>query len=451
MSRWKGKKVAVLLGGRSSEREVSLKTGAACATALESRGLDVVRVDVGLDVAARLRDCGAEVAFIALHGRYGEDGSIQGLLESLAIPYTGSGVLASAICMDKVVSKLLFRSLGLAVADYRVFPAAQASTLHAKDFPFTFPVVVKPACEGSSVGVSLVKDPTHLAAACAEAARWKGDLIIERYVKGKELQVAVLDGKAMGVIEVVPANEFYDYAAKYTAGTTQYFYPARIPESDTRKLMEAAELAHRGMGCAGVTRSDFILAADGIRLHPRGQHAAGLHRHVAGAQDRGRERHPLPRALRAAPRRGSAEELTAALRRAARRADYFAAQAFCPARAYFSLGSSLSAWAYCFSAAAQLPRAAWTSPMRAKAEAMGAFSSALLALTSALSYCLIWSCLRPRLTSRRATSRMSSPGIVPLGGLSIFSIPAASSSPSMHPDAPLDDVAVVDLAVHLDA
>jgi D-alanine-D-alanine ligase len=215
-------------------------------------------------VAERLRACGAEVAFVALHGRYGEDGSIQGLLESLGIPYTGSGVLASAVGMDKVLSKLLFKSVGLDVTDYRVFPAEQAAALHGKDFPFTFPVVVKPACEGSSVGVSLVKDPTHLPAACVEAARWKGDVIVERYVKGKEVQVAVLDGKAMGVIEVVPANEFYDYAAKYTAGTTQYFYPARISESDTRKLMGAAELAHRCLGCSGVTRTDFILAADGV-------------------------------------------------------------------------------------------------------------------------------------------------------------------------------------------
>jgi D-alanine-D-alanine ligase len=264
MGQWTGKKVAVLYGGRSSEREVSLKTGAACAAALEARGLDVTRVDVGLDVAERLRACGAEVAFIALHGRHGEDGSIQGLLESLGIPYTGSGVLASAVGMDKVLSKLLFKSLGLAVADYCVYPRERAATLHANDFPFAFPVVVKPAGEGSSVGVSLVKDPTHLGAAGIEAARWKGDVIVERYVKGKEVQVAVLDGQAMGVIEVVPANEFYDYAAKYTAGTTQYFYPARISEADTHRLKEAAELAHRGMGCAGVTRTDFILAPDGI-------------------------------------------------------------------------------------------------------------------------------------------------------------------------------------------
>jgi D-alanine-D-alanine ligase len=263
MGRWTGRKVAVLHGGRSSEREVSLKTGAACAEALASRGLDVTLVDVGLDVAERLRGCGAEVAFVALHGRYGEDGAVQGLLESLAIPYTGSGVLASAVGMDKVLSKLLFKSLGLPVADYRVFPPEQAASIHGKDFPFTYPVVVKPAGEGSSVGVSLVKEPSHLAAACVEAARWKGQVIVEKYVKGKEVQVAVLDGRAMGVIEVVPANEFYDYAAKYTAGTTQYFYPARLSEADTHRLMEAAEVAHRGLGCAGVTRTDFILAPDG--------------------------------------------------------------------------------------------------------------------------------------------------------------------------------------------
>jgi len=263
MGKWDGKTVAVLYGGRSSEREVSLKTGAAVAEALREKGHAVALVDVAEDVAARLRQAGAAAAFVALHGRWGEDGCIQGLLESMAIPYTGSGVLASAVGMDKVLCKLVFKSLGLAVTDYRVFSPARAPSIHGADLPFSFPVVVKPACEGSSVGVTLVKDPSHLGEACREAARWKGDVIVERYVKGKEVQVAVLDGKALGVIEVVPANEFYDYAAKYTAGTTQYFYPARLSEPDTRKLMQAAEVAHGGLGCAGVTRTDFILAADG--------------------------------------------------------------------------------------------------------------------------------------------------------------------------------------------
>jgi D-alanine-D-alanine ligase len=261
--KWKGKKVAVLYGGRSSEREVSLKTGKACADALAAKGHDIALVDVDQDLAVRLREVRAEVAFNALHGRWGEDGCVQGLLEAMGIPYTGSGVLASAMGMDKVVSKMVFRALGLAVADYRVFPREQAAAIAVKDLPFGLPCVVKPAGEGSSVGVSLVKDPAALGKACTEAAAYKGDVIVERYVKGKEVQVAVLDGKALGVIEVVPANEFYDYAAKYTAGTTQYFYPARIAPEHERALREKAETAHRGLGCAGVTRTDFILTGDG--------------------------------------------------------------------------------------------------------------------------------------------------------------------------------------------
>lgn len=263
MSRWQGKKVAVLYGGRSSEREVSLKTGAAIADALRGRGHDVVLVDVDLEVAARLREAGAAVAFIALHGRWGEDGCVQGLLESLAIPYTGSGVMASAMGMDKIVSKAVFRTLGLTVTEYVVISPERAASVTASDVPFGLPCVVKPSGEGSSVGVHLVKDPAALAAACQDAAGYKGDVLVERYVKGKEIQVAVLDGKALGVIEVVPANEFYDYAAKYTAGTTQYFHPARIPEAHARVVSEAAEKAHRGLGCAGVTRTDFIQVADG--------------------------------------------------------------------------------------------------------------------------------------------------------------------------------------------
>jgi D-alanine-D-alanine ligase len=263
MGKWTGKRVAVLYGGRSSERDVSLKTGAAIAKALQEKGYDAVLVDVDHDVAARLRAEGVAVAFNALHGRWGEDGCVQGLLEAMGVPYTGSGVTASAIGMDKILSKLLFRSVGLDVCDYRVFPAADAERIRAADLPFGLPCIVKPANEGSSVGVSLVRQEPELAAACKEASRWKGDVIVERYVKGKECQVAVLDGKALGVIEVVPANAFYDYAAKYTAGTTQYFYPARIPDAATKMLLASGEKAHRALGCAGVTRTDFILVDDG--------------------------------------------------------------------------------------------------------------------------------------------------------------------------------------------
>jgi D-alanine-D-alanine ligase len=263
MPRWKGKKVAVLYGGQSAEREVSLRTGKACADGLAQKGYQVTLVDVDREIAARLREGGFDVAFNALHGRWGEDGCIQGLLEAMAIPYTGSGVLASAMGMDKVVAKAMFRSLGIPVVDYRVFPAARAASIALAELPFGLPCVVKPSGEGSSVGVHIVKDPTQLAEACRDAATFKGDVIVERYVKGAEVNVAVLDDKALGAIEIVPANEFYDYAAKYTAGTTKYFYPARIPEAHTRRALGAAEAAHRGLGCAGVTRVDFIVSPDG--------------------------------------------------------------------------------------------------------------------------------------------------------------------------------------------
>ena len=263
MGRWNGKKVAVLYGGRSAEREVSLKTGQACAEALRSRGLDVTLLDAGLDLPERLRACQASVAFLALHGRYGEDGCAQGLLESMGIPYTGSGVMASAVGMDKVTSKLVFREAGLSLEPNHVFPPARAASVAIGDLPFGLPAVVKPACEGSSVGVHVVKEPGQLAAALADAATFKGDLVVEQYVRGQEVNVAVLDGEALGAIEVVPSREFYDYVAKYTPGSTQYFFPARLAPEVSARVCGDAEKAYRALGCAGAARVDFIVAADG--------------------------------------------------------------------------------------------------------------------------------------------------------------------------------------------
>jgi D-alanine-D-alanine ligase len=263
MGRWSGKKVAVLYGGRSAEREVSLKTGEACAEALRSRGLDVTLVDAGLDLPERLRACGAEVAFLALHGRFGEDGCAQGLLESMGIPYTGSGVLASAMGMDKVISKLVFRDAGLSLAPYRVFPRPRAASVTVADLPFGLPSVVKPACEGSSVGVHIVKEPGQLAPALSDAASFQGDVIVEQYLRGQEVNVAVLDGEPLGAIEMVPSREFYDYVAKYTPGSTQYFFPARLSPEVTGRVCRDAGTAYRALGCAGAARVDFIVAADG--------------------------------------------------------------------------------------------------------------------------------------------------------------------------------------------
>jgi D-alanine-D-alanine ligase len=264
MAVWSGKKVAVLYGGRSTEREVSLRTGKGCAEALASKGHDVELVDVDLEVAAKLRSMKAAVAFIALHGRWGEDGCIQGLLESLAIPYTGSGVLSSALGMDKVISKLMFKQAGLAVTEYRVFPRAQARDVTVGDLPFGLPAVVKPAGEGSSVGVHIVKEASELTGACVDAAQYQGDLIVERFVKGAEVDVAVLDGEALGAIEIVPSREFYDYTAKYTPGMTQYHYPPRLPADHLASAMQAAVGAHQALGCSGVTRIDFIVNTDGV-------------------------------------------------------------------------------------------------------------------------------------------------------------------------------------------
>jgi D-alanine-D-alanine ligase len=264
MARWSGKKVAVLYGGRSSERDVSLRSGAACAEALRSKGYDVALLDVDLDIAARLRETGAEVAFVnGLHGRWGEDGCIQGLLESTGIPYTGSGVLSSALAMDKLFSKLLFRDNDLKVIEYRAFPPERAERIGVGDLPFGLPAVVKPGNEGSSVGVHIVREAAALTEACRDAAKYKGDLIIERYVRGTEVDVAVLDGKALGAIEIVPKREFYDYTAKYTPGQTEYFYPARLPEAHYRAVCHAAERAHDALGCSGATRVDMIVSDSG--------------------------------------------------------------------------------------------------------------------------------------------------------------------------------------------
>jgi D-alanine-D-alanine ligase len=254
-------KVGVLMGGLSTEREVSLRTGKACADALESRGYVVSRIDVQKDVAARLVAEGVEVAFIALHGRWGEDGCIQGLLESMFIPYTGSGVLASAAGMDKVFSKQVFIAHGIRTPAYAVY--ANAGELERRPPPFGVPAVVKPSGEGSSVGVQIARDEAALMAASRACAGLKGTILVEQYVKGREIQAAVLDDEGLGAIEVVPANEFYDYDAKYQAGTTRYLFPAPIPKAQYEECCAIALAAHRALGCAGATRSDLILEADG--------------------------------------------------------------------------------------------------------------------------------------------------------------------------------------------
>lgn len=260
----KHKRVGVLLGGLSSEREVSLRSGAAVAKALRGLGYDVVELDVGKDLAARLVAEKVDVAFIALHGRYGEDGCVQGLLECLFIPYTGSGVLASSLGMDKVFAKQVFLSHGIPTPPYRAFQSREEALAGVDALPFGLPAVVKPSREGSSVGVHICKTREEYVAAVEDAARLSGSILVEQYIKGREVQGGVLDNEALGVIEVVAAREFYDYQAKYqSGGTTKYLFPAPLPPEQYERVNQVCLAAHRALGCSGGSRSDVILTPSG--------------------------------------------------------------------------------------------------------------------------------------------------------------------------------------------
>jgi D-alanine-D-alanine ligase len=257
----KTKKIGVLMGGLSAEREVSLKSGTAVHQALIARGYHAVAVDVGRDVGRVLTQESVEVAFICLHGRLGEDGAVQGLLETMGIPYTGSGVLASALAMNKIYAKTVFQGSGLTVAPYRVLRRGEKLDLTSPGF--SLPVVIKPSQEGSSVGVSIVKGETEIAQALAEAFRYDEDILVEQFVKGREIQVGILDDRAIGAIEIVPKKEFYDFEAKYTAGMAEHILPAPLAAPLYRKVLDAGELAHRCLGCSCYSRVDFLVTETG--------------------------------------------------------------------------------------------------------------------------------------------------------------------------------------------
>ena len=253
--RLKGHHVAVLLGGLSSEREVSLVSGAACAKALEASGAKVSRVDAGRDLAQVLTALKPDVVFNALHGEWGEDGCVQGILETLQLPYTHCGVLASALAMDKAKSKAVMAAAGVTVPGGGLFNRFEA----ARDHVMPPPYVVKPNAEGSSVGVFLVFEGANSPPQELIAPSWTfGDeVMIEPYIPGLELSVAVMDGKAQTVTEIVPRTGFYDYDAKYTEGGSSHVVPARIPPDVAARAMGLAEAAHAALGCRGVTRSDL--------------------------------------------------------------------------------------------------------------------------------------------------------------------------------------------------
>lgn len=248
--------VAVLMGGWSAEREVSLSSGTACAAALEAAGYRVTRIDVDRDIARRLKEVTPDVCFNALHGRWGEDGCIQGLLEVLGIPYTHSGVRPSALAMNKEQTKRIVAGLGVPTAEHRIVSRTEAVRTHTLEPPY----VAKPICEGSSVGVVIVRDGANRPPeAIASVPAIDDDIMVERFIAGRELTCAVIGDRATDIIDIVPAERlaFYDYEAKYAPGGSRHILPADIPADVYRAVQRHALTAHQALGCRGATRSDF--------------------------------------------------------------------------------------------------------------------------------------------------------------------------------------------------
>jgi len=256
------KRIAVLMGGPSAEREISLRTGRAVLAALLRKGYDAIPLDMDRSVGMRLRDLHAQMVFIALHGPGGEDGTIQGMLEILGLPYTGSGVQACAMAMDKAVTKALLEYHDIPV------PKGLVRTRLERKAPlprgFGFPVVIKPLNQGSTLGISIVRQSRELGAGMELAFKYGPSVLVEEYIKGRELTVGVVNDRPLPAVEIQAPNGFYDYAAKYTAGASVYLAPAPISHSTAKLLQSLALEVHRRLGCRGATRVDF-------RLDPRGR------------------------------------------------------------------------------------------------------------------------------------------------------------------------------------
>ncbi|MCL2883772.1 MAG: D-alanine--D-alanine ligase [Coriobacteriia bacterium] len=265
------RRIALLAGGRFSEREVSLASGSSAHAALDAYGHTVRDFDpAAADFAQQLKDWAPEVVFIALHGRDGENGGIQGFLETLGLAYTGSGVLASALAMDKEKSKLFYQHIGLStpasctVTNDQMLQGCEQQIISTLGLP----CVIKPVDEGSSVNVAIVRDEPGLRPALSHALSLNSRLLVEKYIIGTEVTASVVSGYddallALPVIEIVPTAEFYDYRSKYAQGGSEHFCPARLPAVVLERCQEAAKQAHRVLGCSGASRSDFIVSPDG--------------------------------------------------------------------------------------------------------------------------------------------------------------------------------------------
>jgi D-alanine-D-alanine ligase len=266
-------RVAVLKGGRSLERQVSLRSGARVQDALERLGHEVVAIDAGVDLIRRLREARPEVAFIAMHGRDGEDGTVQELLEILGIPYTGSGVLACVRSMDKVLTKHLLVDAGLPTPEFFAFnetafrELGAAEALGDMEERLDFPIVVKPSSQGSALGIKFARTPADVPAALVAAFSYDSKVLLERHVEGRDLAVSILDGRALPVVEAVPQTEdFYDFESRYEFGRTAFVCPAELPQGATEQAQQLALQTHALLGCYGFARVDLMLD-DNDALH----------------------------------------------------------------------------------------------------------------------------------------------------------------------------------------
>lgn len=258
-------RIGVLMGGPSTERQISLKSGQAVYESLKQSGLEVAAIDIKTDDIEEnidfLKSCRIDCAFIALHGHFGEDGQIQEILENLDIPYTGSGIMASRLAMDKISSRMIFEICGLKVPKYK---AIDNSSIQGEYYwnifkEFKFPIVVKPVTHGSSVGLSIVDNKEGFVQAVELAANFDKKIIIEEYIEGREVTVGIVNNNALPIIEIIPKSRFFDYQAKYETGLTEYVIPARLDKKITKDLQQKALIAHKALGCAGLSRVDMII------------------------------------------------------------------------------------------------------------------------------------------------------------------------------------------------
>ncbi|XXF76597.1 D-alanine--D-alanine ligase [Myxococcaceae bacterium GXIMD 01537] len=256
-----GKRVGVLMGGWGEEREISLKTGEAVVAALEANGHAVTRIFAGPGLDRVLRTAELDVAFLALHGRMGEDGKVQGLLELLGLPYTGSGLLASALAMNKPFAKKLFRLHNLPTPSGYAVDLRDVGRVHELHGDLGYPCVVKPACGGSSLGLALVREPEALEAAVANACRFGGQALVERQVRGHEVTVGVLAGEVLGSCEIAFTSESFDFDSKYKGGS-RYFLPPRLSPTRVANVEVLALAAWRALGCRGYGRVDLLCSDD---------------------------------------------------------------------------------------------------------------------------------------------------------------------------------------------